>query len=203
GGAPVIVHLRGTLLDKDLAGAVVDCQGVGYGLSMSLSGLAKLPKVGETVAVWVHTHASADALRLFGFVEPSERDSFLVLLATNGVGPRLALAILSALSPAELSLAVSCGDKAALCVVPGVGKKKAERLLVELRDRLPRSPSGGLAHKPVSVKQDLLSALQNLGFTQQVAERAAQRALDHSPNQDDLTLLLRTALRTTTAPQRA
>lgn len=199
----MIVHLRGTLLDKDLQAAIVDCGGVGYGLSMSVTSLAKLPTVGAPVSLRVYTHVTDDALRLFGFVEPSEREAFVVLIATNGVGPRLALAILSALSPAELAWAVSIDDKAALCAIPGVGKKKAERLLVELKDRLPQgaapqAESGGQNRR----KQDLLSALHNLGFAPQVAERAAQRALDAAPGQTDLTRLLREALRTTTAPQR-
>ena len=195
----MIVSLQGTVIGKDTQGATVQCGGVGYGLAMSLTALTHLPQMGEEAFVWVHTQMSQDALRLFGFVEAAERDAFLVLICTPGVGPKLALSILSALSPVELGNAVAQGDKALLCAIVGVGKKKAERLLVELKDRLPQGlPSGPVPTRRQAQRDDLHSALVNLGFAPQVAESAARQAIDQAPTQTDLTALMRAALRTTT-----
>ena len=174
--------------------------GVGYGVAMSLSALAKLGEIGSEVLVLVHTHLTQDALRLFGFLEPNERLAFEVLLGTTGVGPRLALAILSTLSPAELADTVRRADKASLTRIPGVGSKKAERLLVELRDRLPEPvllSSLTAATSPAALRDDLQSALVNLGFAPQLAERAARHALDKHPQETDLATLVREALRST------
>ncbi len=195
----MIASLRGTVVEKDHQSAVVECGGVGYGLAMSLSALARLPPVGQGTFVWVHTHLSQDALRLFGFLEAAEREAFLVLVGTTGVGPRLALAILSALSPTELCSAVAQQNKVQLCAIPGVGKKKAERLLLELKDRLPQGATDKAMPGPSGLRQDLHSALCNLGFTPQIADRAARQAMEQAPEQTDLTALLREALRQTTA----
>lgn len=199
-GRRLITSLRGRLLSKDTQGAAVECAGVGYGVAMSLSGLAKLGEVGSEMQVLVHTHLTQDALRLYAFVEAGERLAFEVLLGTTGVGPRLALAILSTLSPAELADAVRRDDKASLTRIPGVGSKKAERLLVELRDRLPEPVQlSSLTASPGALREDLHSALLNLGFAPQAAERAARHALEQHPQETDLATLVRDALRSTTA----
>jgi Holliday junction DNA helicase RuvA len=194
----VIASLHGVVRSKDLLQAVVECSGVGYGVAMSLCSLRRLPEVGQMAHVFVHTSLGQDALRLFGFVEAVERDTFLVLVTTPGVGPRLALTILSALSPAELAAVVRQGDKAQLCGIAGVGKKKAERLLVELQDRLP-DVGDSLQAGPTAggLRQDLHSALTNLGFALPVADRIAKEVLEADPEQTDLTVLLRRALRST------
>ncbi len=190
----MIASLRGTVRQKDLQQAVIECQGVGYGVAMSLSSLQSLPPEGQLAFVFVHTNFSQDALRLYGFVNSGERDTFLVLLSTPGVGPRLALTILSTLSPAELAAAVRDGDKAQLCAITGVGKKKAERLLIELCDRLPQVLPTALPLP--SLRHDLISALTNLGFAGPEAERLAQQAMAANAGEKELTALVRSALRT-------
>ena len=197
----MIASLRGSLIHKDDHGAVIECGGVGYGVAMSRTSLAKLTLAAPTVFVLVHTHVSQDALRLFGFADAAERDAFLLLIGVNGVGPRLALGILSDLTPGALGDVVARKDKAALTHVAGVGKKTAERLLLELQDRLPQddaSVSAGTA-----LRTDLLSALLNLGFSEAVAEHAARQALVLQPDATDLTQLVREALRATVAAQKS
>lgn len=195
----MIASLRGRLIARDTQGAVIECAGVGYGVGMSVPALSRLGPLQSDVFVFVHTQLSQDALRLFGFTDAAERATFEILIGTTGVGPRLALAILSTLEPAELAEAVVHADKAALTRIPGVGPKKAERLLVELKDRLKGSEGLTIVAPQGSVLGDLLSALVNLGFAAPVAERAARHAVDASPEEMDLTALLRTALRATTA----
>lgn len=194
----MIASLKGRLLAKDTTGAVVEAGGVGYGVSMSLSSLARLGEAGDEVQLLVHTHLSQDALRLYGFADAAERAVFEILIATSGVGPRLALAILSTLCPAELQEVVARGDKGTLNRIPGVGPKKAERLLLELKDRLkgaavPMRDAGDQA-----LFADLVSALANLGFKEALAEQAAKQALDAHPGEGELTVLVREALRATT-----
>lgn len=199
----MIASLRGCVVFKDNQGAVIECAGVGYGISLSLPSLSLLPDVGQDAFVFVYTHVTQDALRLFGFAQAQERKVFEVLLATAGVGPRLALAILSTLHPDELSDAVATGDKSRLTRIPGVGSKKAERLLVELKDRLKRLPLATTAGRaPVSnIAADLQSAMMNLGFALPVAEKAARLATEQMPGETDLAILVRTALQSTTGRQ--
>ena len=194
----MIASLSGRILDKTTTSAVIDCQGVGYGVSLSLASLQKLGPVGAEARLLVHTHLTQDALRLYGFADPEEKACFEVLIGTTGVGPKLALAILSTLSPSELSLAVAGGDETTLTRIPGVGRKTAERLLVELKHRLPETPppsvpttTGGRA------MSDLVSALTNLGFKLPVAEDVARGTLAAYPAEGDLTTLVRHALRAT------
>jgi holliday junction DNA helicase RuvA len=194
----MIASLRGTLLAKETDAVVVECGGVGYGVAMSLSSLQRLGREGTEVRLFVHTHLSQDALRLFGFVERDERDAFLVLIGTSGVGPKLALAILSTLSPSELADIVARGDRAALTRIPGVGGKKAERLLIELKDRLAELSLPAVAAGSGGLLSDLVSALVNLGFSAQIAERAARDALEADPEERELATLVRAALRRTT-----
>ncbi len=191
----MIHSLRGKLIHKDAEGCVIECGGVGYGLLMSTASLEGLGS-GE-VFVLVHTHLTQDALRLYGFATAEERACFLTLIGTSGVGPKLALSILSSLLPSELFEVVARGDRATLQRVPGVGGKKAERLLVELKGKLPEAPAAvrlGLG----AVRADLVSALENLGFAAPTAERAAREALEEHPGVEELPTLVRAALRKTT-----
>jgi holliday junction DNA helicase RuvA len=192
----VIASLRGRLLHKDAVSAVIECAGVGYGVAMSLTSLAKLGPVGGEVQVLVHTQLSQDALRLFGFGDASERQIFEVLISITGVGPKLALAILSSVSPDELSGIVSRADRVALTRIPGVGAKKAERLLLELKDRLPEPTSVSRPGRS-TVLADVHSALVNLGFTPDVAEQAARQALAAQPDELEIATLVRAALQGT------
>lgn len=194
----MIASLRGRLVEKTTDGAVIECGGVGYGVAMSLASLTRLGAEGSEVRVLVHTHLSQDALRLYGFADAAEREVFEVLIGTSGVGPRLALAILSVFTPGELADAVANGDRGMLVRVPGVGNKKAERLLVELKGRLDHvtlaAAPARAAGRP-ELLADLTSALANLGFVPKDADRLARGALDASPQERDLATLVRAALR--------
>jgi len=192
----VIASLRGRLLRKDAEHAVIDCGGVGYCASMSLSSLAHLGAVGSEVAVHVHTHLSQDSLRLFGFVESAELEAFEILIATSGVGPKLALSVLSALSPNDLAAAIARGDRATLTRIPGVGAKKAERLLLELKDKLPYSlgATDDGAPRAGTLLADATSALVNLGFAAPEASEAARAALKTAPEETEVASIVRAAL---------
>jgi len=196
----VIAHLRGRLITKDAQGAVIDCGGVGYGLRMSLSSLSRLGVEGDEVEVLVHTHVSQDALRLYGFLDTDERSTFEILIGTSGVGPRLALAILSTLSAAELFEVVAREDKATLKRIPGIGGKTAERLLVELKHRLDKVPVSGTATPAgrATVAGDLAAALASLGFKPAQADEVARQTLEAHPVETDLAVLVRMALRAAT-----
>lgn len=195
----MIAHLRGTLLYKGARTVVVECAGVGYEAHMSLSGLTGLGEVGTQVSLFVYTHVGQDVLRLYGFVEAQEKRAFEILIGLSGVGPKLALAVLSTFNPAELREVVAAENLAALTRVPGVGKKTAQRLLFELRDRMPSSEGG--AQAPATggaLRRDLVAALEDLGFARPTAEKAADGALKKAEAGAELTTLVREALRGST-----
>ena len=197
----MIASLRGILLHKDAEGIVVDCGGVGYGVSMPLSCLTGLGEERSEVEVLIHTHVTQDALRLYGFSKELNRQVFVSLIGISGVGPRLALAILSMFSPQELGDIAERGDKGLMIKIPGVGAKKAAKLLLELKDRLPvmdrqQNVKAGDAAPPLF--DDLVSALVNLGFKEPIAEDAGRRALEAEPAQENIALLVKAALRWTT-----
>ena len=196
----MIANLRGVLLHKDGEGVVVDCGGVGYGVAMPLCCLTGLGEERTEVEILVHTHVTQDALRLYGFTRGLTREVFVALIGISGVGPRLALAILSMFSPEELRDIAERGDKGQLIRIPGVGAKKAAKLLLELKDRLPpMSPESRAAGRSApAVFDDLVSALVNLGFKDGVAEDAGRRALEAEPNEENVALLVKAALRWTT-----
>jgi Holliday junction DNA helicase RuvA len=164
----VIGSLRGTLVDRpSLSEVIVEVQGVGYRASVPSNVLARLGAPGSEVFLHVHTHVREDAIVLYGFAHADERRCFEALLGAHGVGPSLALAILSALSPAALSTAVLEDDVDTLCLVPGVGKKTAARLLLELKARLDLPTLGGGTAVPVapgSARGEARSALTELGY---------------------------------------
>lgn len=195
----MIASLRGKLLEKDTQSAVIECAGVGYGVSMSLASLARLPAVGSEVLVYVHTHLTQDALRLYGFAEVEERATFEALLGADRVGPKLALSILSVHGPVELRELVAREDKGALTRVPGVGNKTAERLLVELKGRLDRVGAvvtrGPAVTLVADTTADFVSALVNLGYQPKDAEKRAKAVLAEHPSERDLAVLVRAALR--------
>lgn len=182
-GAIMIAHLRGRLLEKHPNRLVIDVQGVGYEVHVPLSTFYEVGEVGGEVALRVHTYVRDDTISLFGFATALERELFERLLAINGIGPRLALAVLSGIEPLELVAAVRRGDVARLRAIPGVGKKTAERIGLELKDRLPAVAEAGAADTAAhgsaadQVTADVLSALVNLGYHRPLAERAIERAL--------------------------
>jgi len=193
----VIASLRGRLVHKDAGGVIVECGGVGYGVAMSLSALERIGALGGEVHLLTHTHVGQDVLRLYGFLEAGELRAFQILIGISGVGPKLALAILSTFNADELRGVVARADTRALVRVPGVGRKKAERLLLELKDRLPVSDAAALPPGEV-LRDDLTAALVDLGFTAAAADRAAADALAAAPGETDLAILVRSALRAST-----
>lgn len=192
----MIASLKGVVAHKDASSAVIECGGVGYGVVMSLTSLSSLGAVGSEARLLIHTHVGQDVLRLYGFVDAEERRTFELLIGISGVGPRLALAVLSTFTSAELADVVGLHDTAALVRIPGVGKKTAERLALELKDRL--VPAKGATGKANGMLEDLKSALRNIGFANAIADRAAQDALTAHPEQTDVAILVREALRATT-----
>lgn len=191
----MISTLNGVLVRRDAEGAIIECAGVGYGLRMSLSSLTRLGPEGSTAKVFVHTHLSQEALRLYGFIDATEQRAFEVLITINGVGPRLAMAILSFLSPEELAAAVDARDRGALVRVPGVGAKKAERLLVELQGRFEVMSTPSQQTPSHALQDDLLAALSSLGFTTKDAEVLVKAVRDEFPDENDLAMMVRHALR--------
>lgn len=181
----MIASLRGRLIDKQPTRVIVDVNGVGYEVHVPLSTFYTLGEVGSEVALRVHTHVREDALALFGFATSVELALFERLIAINGIGPRLALAVLSGIEPAELVRAVRAHDLGRLMAIPGVGRKTAERIGLELKDRLPAAvevgPDEAGAAAGGGVRDDVLSALVNLGYPRAAAERALARVLEARP----------------------
>lgn len=200
----MIAQLYGTLAEKNADSVVLDVQGVGYHLHISLQTLASLPAVGQTVRLWTHLHIREDAWSLYGFTTAEERELFLRCISVSGVGPKLGLALLSGLEPSHLLQALQTADVAALCRIPGIGKKTAERLVLELQDKL--SPTKGrgarsskstpsfLQKQAQGPVYDIANALVNLGYTAHHAETAAEQALRENP-EANLADGLRAALR--------
>ncbi len=180
----MIAFLRGRILEKQPNRLILDVQGVGYDVAMPLSTFYRLGEAGAEVALHIHTHVREDALALFGFASPLELLIFERLIGISGIGPKVALAVLSGIEPPDLVRAVQASDVARLTSIPGVGKKTAERILLELRDRL---PIGVLAPRDEAalasgdegedLRRDLLSALGNLGYHRLLAEKAVDAAL--------------------------
>ena len=196
----MIAALEGRLTEKHPSRIVVDVQGVGYEVHVPLSTFYELGEPGSDVSLRIHTHVREETLALFGFASTLELQLFERLISVNGIGPRLALTALSGIEPPELVRSVRQGDVARLTGIPGVGKKTAERMVVELRDNLPNIasadtvPASLIKGEADDLRGDVLSALLNLGYHRQLAEKAINAALKGS---DDLVFedVLRQALR--------
>ena len=179
----MIAFLRGRVLDKQPNRVVVDVEGVGYEVHVPLSTYYDLGDEGTETALRVHTHVRDDALQLYGFLTALELQLFERLIGISGIGPRLAIAVLSGIETRELVTAVQRADVARLTRMPGVGRKTAERIVLELKDRFAQLvvPAGtgppGAAASGVRLRDDLLSALQNLGYQRTLAERAVDATL--------------------------
>jgi Holliday junction DNA helicase RuvA len=176
----LIAQIHGRLLRKGPQEAIVDVGGVGYRVTIPLSTFYRVGEPGAEVTLLTHTHVREDTLALFGFLTAVEQALFERLIAVSGVGPKLAVSVLSGIEAPELVAALRSSDVARLTRIPGVGKKTAERLVVELKDKvamlLPPGPPTP-AEEPAGDKADLVSALANLGYTRAEAEKAAERAL--------------------------
>ena len=193
----MIAHLRGRILDKQPNRIVVDVAGVGYDISVPLSTFYGLGDTGSEIALRIHTHVREDALLLYGFATRLEQDLFERLIAISGIGPKVALAVLSGIEPADLIRAIERSDLARLTAIPGVGKKTSERIVLELKDRLPKvaqAPAAGDALPPSTLRDDVLSALINLGYHRPLAEKAVESAIKATPD-GDFERTLRQALR--------
>jgi Holliday junction DNA helicase RuvA len=182
----VIAYLRGRVSDKQPNRIVIDVGGVGYDVSVPLSTFYELGDQGAEIALRIHTHVREDALALYGFATALELTLFERLIGVSGIGPKLALAVLSGMEPRELVMAIERGDVARLTAIPGVGKKTSERIVVELKDRLPRvraeAAAGAAAVTPPAVREDVLSALVNLGYHRPLSEKAVDAALKATPD---------------------
>jgi Holliday junction DNA helicase RuvA len=193
----VIAQLRGRILEKQPNRIVVDVNGVGYDVSVPLSTFYGLGETGSDIALRIHTHVREEALLLYGFATRIEQELFERLISVSGIGPKVALAVLSGIEPPELVRAIERADLARLTAIPGVGKKTSERIVLELKDRLPRAPiaeeSGTATVAPV-LRDDVLSALMNLGYHRPLAEKAVDRAVAAAPG-TDFERTLRQALR--------
>jgi Holliday junction DNA helicase RuvA len=167
----MIGRLQGKIADKSAEGAVVDVSGVGYDVALPLSTLAALPPVGERISLWIHTHVREDELKLFGFADKQDRTAFRTMLKVGGVGPKVALAVIGGLSGDQLARVVEAGDTKRLTAIPGIGKKTAERVILELGGKLDlgRGAAGDGGSAPFA---ELDSALRNLGFKPAQIERA-------------------------------
>lgn len=170
----MIAHLRGKLLSKHPNQAILETAGVGYDVTISVPTFSGLPAVGAEVALHVHTHVREDALALYGFLHSSEKLLFEKLITVSGIGPKLAITILSGMAADEMVGAIRGNDIARLTRIPGIGRKTAERMVLELRDKLPEAgPAAAPAVAAVSaVEEDVLSALVNLGYQRAAAEKA-------------------------------
>ena len=195
----MIASLHGTVLEKFEGEAIIDVAGVGYRVAFSVLTLTRLPPVGETVRVRVRTVVREDAFELFGFLGAVEEEMFTLLTSVSHVGPRLAMTVLSGLEVDELVVALERGEVARLTRIHGVGRKTAERLVLELKDKvkvLPRStPAAASRPADEGARADLVSALANLGYRPAQAEAAADAALGKL-GAAELEALLREALRT-------
>jgi Holliday junction DNA helicase RuvA len=186
----MIAVLRGSISEKTPSRVIVDVGGVGYDVLVPLSTFYVLGEPGAAVTLRIHTHVREDVIALYGFITQLEQELFERLIAVNGVGPKLALAVLSGIEPAELIRAIRGQDVARLTRIPGIGKKTAERIGLELKDRLPAGPQdvthpGGAAPAASTaadhLRDDLLSALVNLGYQRPVAEKAVEKVLQAQP----------------------
>lgn len=179
----MIALLRGTLVDKNPSRLIVDTAGVGYDVQVPLSTFYVVGEPGMPVTLRIHTHVREDVIALYGFATPLELTLFERLIAINGIGPKLALAVLSGIEPADFVKAIRTQDVARLTAIPGIGKKTAERIGLELKDRLPvalQAPgqeSGSAPRPEDQLRDDLLSALVNLGYQRAVADKAIDAVL--------------------------
>jgi len=195
----MIAHLRGLLLSKTPNQAVLECAGVGYELAISVATFSALAGEGTEASLHVHTHVREDQIALFGFTEPQEKRLFEKLLTISGIGPKLAITVLSGISAERLVLAIRGADHAALTKVPGIGKKTAERVVLELKDKLDdmavATPTGSSAPHYGIAGDDALSALINLGYARPAAQKAIDAALERDPKlAQDFETLFRAAM---------
>ena len=189
----MIGYVRGRLVSRHPPQLLIDVQGLGYELDAPMTTFYDLPEVGSEVALYTHLVVREDAHTLYGFARRAERSLFRELIKISGVGPRLALAILSGMNAGAFIQCVQAGDSAALTRVPGIGKKTAERLVIELRDRLSDRPQDvalasepGAEHRPADAVEEAVSALVALGYKPQEASRMVRAVADQSQSSEEI-----------------
>jgi Holliday junction DNA helicase RuvA len=184
----MIAHLSGTLLSKQATSVIVDVSGVGYEVNIPLSTFYDLDDLGSTVQLRIYTHVREDAIQLFGFKTARERELFLKVISVTGIGPKLGITLLSGMSADEMIASIRTNNLARLTLIPGVGRKTAERLIMELREKVAELSSAQLEEElgaqpeageltEDTVRADALSALLNLGYQRSAAEKAIDAAL--------------------------
>jgi Holliday junction DNA helicase RuvA len=192
----MISQIRGKLTVIGADTAVVDVNGVGYKLFMPLSEMGRLPAVGEDVLLFTHTYVREDALALYGFLDEQQRDLFEMLLGVSGVGPRVDLAILSVLSTSEVLNAIADEDARQLQRAPGVGLKLAQRIVLDLKDKVSTMPRAMGAAAPIgSSSSDAVDALQSLGYKPSEAQKAVEAVMKEIDDRNDIGKIVRAALR--------
>jgi Holliday junction DNA helicase RuvA len=183
----MIAHLRGRLLAKHPNQAIVDAGGVGYDVTITVPTFSDLPAAGTEVSLYIHTHVREDAIALFGFLRAEEKQLFERLISVSGIGPKLAITILSGMAAADMVAAIRGNDIARLTRIPGIGKKTAERMVLELRDKVGQFGATAAATPMTAIEEDVLSALVNLGYARPAAERAlAAAAKNGGPREFDV-----------------
>jgi Holliday junction DNA helicase RuvA len=190
----MIAHLRGILISRHPNQAIVEAGGVGYDVTISVPTFSDLPALGTEVALHIHTHVREDALALFGFLRAEEKQLFERLIQVSGIGPKLAITILSGMQVADMVGAIRSGDIARLTRIPGIGKKTAERMVLELRDKLESFGETMAAPAASPVEEDVLSALVNLGYQRPAAEKALATATRTAADGRNFDVLFREAL---------
>ena len=203
----MIAHLSGTLISKQATSVIVDVGGVGYDVSIPLSTFYQLGEPGAAVQLRIYTHVREDAFQLYGFKTARERELFLQLISVSGVGPGLAIKLLSGLNADELIASIRTNNLVRLVSIPGVGRKTAERLVVDLRDKIAalsspaleeefaaKAAAAGVATSQDSIRSDAMSALVNLGYQKPAAEKAVKTAIDEG-GELSVELILRRSLR--------
>ncbi|MBW1730505.1 MAG: Holliday junction branch migration protein RuvA [Deltaproteobacteria bacterium] len=196
----MIAHITGQLFRKTTQSVIIEAGGIGYEVFVPLSTFYALPEQDETVSLHIYTHVREDALLLFGFSSRLEKELFLMLISVSGIGPKLAVNILSGIGPQELLDAMAKGDANRLQTIPGVGKKTAERIVLELKEKAIRlggereEAQGPAAAVDDALCSDALSALVNLGYSAKAAKKAVDKARQ-TVNNNSLELLIKEALR--------
>jgi holliday junction DNA helicase RuvA len=189
----MIAHLRGKLISKHPNQAIVEAAGVGYDVTITVPTFSDLSTLGSEVALHIHTHVREDAIALFGFLRPDEKQLFEKLITVSGIGPKLAITILSGMATGDMVGAIRANDHARLTRIPGIGKKTAERMCVELRDKLDAFGTPQAAAPVSAIEEDVISALTNLGYQRALAEKCVERAVA-SVGRDNFDAIFRAAL---------
>lgn len=193
----MIAHLRGKLLAKQPNQVIVETAGIGYDVTITVPTFSDLPQIGTEITLHIHTYVREDVLALYGFLRPEEKQLFEKLISVSGIGPKLAVTILSGMPADDMVAALRHNDIARLTKIPGIGKKTAERMVLELRDKLPPLGAEAVSEIPklTAIEEDVLSALTNLGYQRAAAEKAVA-AIAKNAKKGSFEVMFREALAT-------